>query len=145
MIVQEVSEEMHRDRGVRLGRKRRRRRVKFRRSCRPQEFGELICLRLLALLLPPPYTMQTQIRSPLPSAFRLVRQILQTQPRHFQDLLQQGINVHASEIETENGNGSSSSPSTPVRVTIPRTSKGRKMVDDNLPKVPEGHPFVSAK
>jgi len=85
-----------------------------------------------------------QLNAPLPPAFRLVRQILSEQPRHFQEILKEGVAIHKPQDGASSPSSSvstASSSSSSRNVPTPKGKRGEKAVV----KVPDGHPFVSAK
>jgi hypothetical protein len=107
----------------------------------------------------------------LAPAFRLVYEILQKEPLHFQDLLKQSLALHNTQTQSnvvdENTNASSSSKSVvgggkgkgkggnrrknDLFAGLLDTEKQKeevraiRAIKRNAPVLPEGHPFISAK
>lgn len=93
-----------------------------------------------ARALPKPAPLAT----PSGAAFTLVRQILKERPKHFHEIMQDG--VAAVDLPAGEQAAEQAGPSTPVK------GKGKKaapVVNDGKPgrkdglEVPSGHPFIS--
>jgi hypothetical protein len=89
----------------------------------------------------------------LAPAFRLVFDILQKEPHHFQTLLKQGLSIQQARVQAETPIASSSSSETANDI-VSRRKKSRGVMlrkekeevkDLNLNRLPENHPFVSAR
>lgn len=79
---------------------------------------------------------------PTGAAFALVRQLLSERPRHFQELLHDGIKALGG--ETKRTSADVPAPGEAAAKSSKKgKSKGKAVVQDFTNPVPEGHPFVS--
>lgn len=78
-------------------------------------------------------------------AFDMVRQILSEKPRTFHEIIDVGLELHANKL-AQIQPGSEAAEAAQRAVTQSRAlSKKKRPENDTTPRIPEGHPFISAK